>query len=58
MATIRWLAPAVRVSQSGCLGLCENGPNVMIYPQGLLFTGVTMDDVDRIVEEVGNCLQD
>ena len=53
-----WLAPAVRVSQSGCLGLCEDGPNVMIYPQKSLFTGVTLGDVDTIVAEIGRCLED
>ncbi len=51
-----WFVPQVRVSQSGCLGLCEKGPNVMIYPQEILFSGVTLDDVDRIVDEIGNCL--
>ncbi len=52
-----WFAPQVRVSQSGCLGLCEGGPNVVLYPQEILFTGVTLDDVDRIVEEIGRCLE-
>lgn len=42
----------VRVSQSGCLGICETGPNVMIYPQKVLFTHVAPDDVDAIVAEV------
>jgi (2Fe-2S) ferredoxin len=53
-----WLAPAVRVSQAGCLGLCDDGPNVMIYPQKVLFTGVSLGDVDRIVAEIGRCLED
>ena len=52
-----WFVPEVRISQSGCLGLCEKGPNVMIYPQEILFSGVTLEDVDRIVEAIGNCLQ-
>lgn len=52
-----WFVPQVRVSQSGCLGLCEKGPNVMLYPQEILFSGVTLDDVDRIVEEIGRHLK-
>ncbi len=52
-----WFVPQVRVSQSGCLGLCGKGPNVMIYPQEILFCGVTLDDVERIVDKIGNCLQ-
>ena len=38
-----------RVSTSGCLGVCGEGPKVMIYPQKLWFSGVTPDDVDEIL---------
>ncbi len=38
----------VRVSQTGCLGLCEQGPNVILYPQGRLYAGVSLADADRI----------
>ena len=46
----------VRVSTSGCMGLCAKGPNVMIYPQGLWFSGVTLDDTDQILETVSGFL--
>jgi (2Fe-2S) ferredoxin len=39
----------VRVSTSGCLGICSKGPNVMIYPQKIWFAGVSPDDADAIV---------
>lgn len=39
----------VRTSTSGCMGLCENGPNVIIYPQKLWFSGITPDQVDEVV---------
>lgn len=42
----------VRVSASGCLGLCATGPNVMIYPQKVWFSGVSPDDVDNIVSAI------
>lgn len=42
----------VRVSTSGCLGVCGEGPNVMIYPQKLWFSGVTPDDVDEILSAI------
>lgn len=42
----------VRVSKAGCLGVCEHGPNVMIYPQGVWFIRVTPDDVDLIIATV------
>jgi len=50
--TKRGLKPRVRVSQSGCLGLCAKGPNVMIYPQGIWFSAVTLDDVDGILAKI------
>ena len=46
----------VRVSQSGCLGLCARGPNAMIYPQGLWFSSVGREDCDRILDEVAAIL--
>jgi (2Fe-2S) ferredoxin len=49
----------VRVSQSGCLGLCANGSNVIIYPQNIWFAGVLPEDVEEIMsavqEIVSNC---
>jgi (2Fe-2S) ferredoxin len=42
----------VRVSTSGCMGVCGEGPNVMIYPQKLWFSEVSPDDVEAIVSEI------
>jgi len=42
----------VRVSQSGCLGACDNGPVVIIYPQDIWFTEVTMDDVGMVLSRI------
>ncbi|MBH10548.1 MAG: ferredoxin [Candidatus Marinimicrobia bacterium] len=38
----------VRASKSGCLDICEVGPNVVIYPQNIWYTGVTIEDVEEI----------
>jgi (2Fe-2S) ferredoxin len=46
----------VRVSQSGCMGLCAVGPNVMLYPQNVWFSGVSMGDVDLIVSKIASLL--
>jgi (2Fe-2S) ferredoxin len=46
----------VRISQCGCMGLCPNGPNVIIYPQKVWFSGVSPDDVDQIVSKVKEIL--
>jgi (2Fe-2S) ferredoxin len=48
----------VRVSQSGCLGFCAEGPNVMIYPQNVWFSEVSADDVRLIISSVEKILSD
>ncbi|NLC63294.1 MAG: NADH-quinone oxidoreductase subunit NuoF [Thermoanaerobacterales bacterium] len=47
----RGLSKEVRVVQTGCLGLCELGPNVLIYPEGSYYCSVKPSDVPEIVEE-------
>ena len=54
---LRGWKPAVRVSQAGCLGLCAEGPNVIIYPQKIWFKNVSAGDVDPILEEIGKIVQ-
>lgn len=40
----------VRINQSGCLERCEEGPCVVVYPEGVWYTYVDEEDVDEIVE--------
>ncbi len=42
---------ACRINKSGCLSQCGHGPMVVVYPEGVWYSGVTVDDVDEIVEE-------
>lgn len=42
----------VRVSQSGCMGLCRKGPNIILYPANLWFSGVTEADIPDILAKV------
>lgn len=42
----------VRVSKTGCLGQCNLGPNVMVFPEGTWFSHVGPEDVPAIVEAV------
>jgi len=53
-----WSPKHVRVSSSMCLGLCPHGPNVVIYPQERWFSGVKLDDVDRILAEIEGFLEE
>lgn len=41
----------LRISQSGCLGRCDEGPCIVIYPEGRWYTCVDEDDVQEILEK-------
>ena len=41
----------VRVSQSGCLGRCGQGPCMVIYPEGIWYTYDSFLDLDEIISE-------
>lgn len=45
------LAHEVRANQSGCLDACKHGVSLVIYPQGLWYGHVTVNDVDEIIEK-------
>jgi (2Fe-2S) ferredoxin len=40
----------VRINQSGCLDRCEEGPVIVISPQGTWYTYVDNDDIDEIID--------
>jgi (2Fe-2S) ferredoxin len=41
----------VRIDSVECLGLCKHGPNVVVYPGGTWYLGVTENDVPEVVQE-------
>ena len=47
----RGLDGEIKVVETGCFGLCEQGPTVVVYPEGVLYCRVTPDDVPELVEE-------
>ena len=46
------LKKQVRVARSGCLDLCEKGPNILLYPENEWLSGVTLADVPEIVKKL------
>ena len=40
----------IRVNRAGCLDLCEHGASMVVYPEGVWYGGVTVDDVDEIIQ--------
>ena len=45
------LEKEVKVVRTGCFGLCEAGPVVIVYPEGTFYSRIRVDDVDEIVAE-------
>ncbi|HSQ02618.1 MAG TPA: (2Fe-2S) ferredoxin domain-containing protein, partial [Burkholderiales bacterium] len=41
----------VRINAAGCLDRCEEGPVVVVYPEGVWYTYVDRDDIDEIIRE-------
>lgn len=41
----------VRVNSAGCLDRCEEGPVMVVYPQGTWYTYVDKEDIDEILEQ-------
>jgi len=41
----------VMLVETGCHGMCEMGPVVVVYPEGAFYCRVTPEDVPEIVEE-------
>lgn len=39
------------LTTSGCLGTCEVGPSVLVYPEGIMYGKVTAEDVVEIIEQ-------
>lgn len=41
----------VKIVQTGCFGLCEIGPIMVIYPEGAFYCQVQAEDIPELVEE-------
>ncbi len=39
----------VRVNGTDCLGPCDMGPTVVVYPDGVWYGNVTVDDVEELL---------
>lgn len=46
----RELSGEVIVTNTGCLAICDKGPIVIIYPEGIWYGSVTPDDVEEIMD--------
>ncbi|MCP4043112.1 MAG: (2Fe-2S) ferredoxin domain-containing protein [Gammaproteobacteria bacterium] len=39
------------LTKASCMGTCEYGPSVLVYPESVMYGKVTQKDVTAIVEE-------
>jgi (2Fe-2S) ferredoxin len=44
-------AGKVRINQAGCLERCEQGPCLVVYPQGTWYTYLDKADIDDIIDQ-------
>ena len=47
----RGLSEKIRVSRSGCLDVCGEGPNVLLMPDDVWFKHVDEKDIDAILKK-------
>jgi len=45
------LSDEVRLVETGCMGPCQYGPLVLVYPEGVLYKNVAVSDVAEIASE-------
>jgi len=45
------LTTEVNIIETGCMGPCDYGPVMVIYPEGIFYKKVSVDDVAEIVSE-------
>jgi (2Fe-2S) ferredoxin len=50
----RGLDKQILVNNCGTIDLCDIGPNIVVYPDGVIYSGVTKKDVPELVEALAN----
>ena len=43
-------AGKIRVNKAGCLDACNQGPVLVIYPEGVWYTFIDTEDVEEIIQ--------
>jgi len=41
----------IRINKAGCLDRCDDGPVLVVYPDGVWYTYVDESDIDEIISE-------
>ena len=51
IAKDKGLHPRIRVAQAKCLGKCNQGVNIMSYPDNVWYSDVKIEDVAKLAEK-------
>ncbi len=43
-------AGKIRINQAGCLDRCDEGPVLVVYPEGVWYTYVDNEEIDDIID--------
>lgn len=46
----RQLPIRVRAQRAGCLDICDFGPTIAVYPEGVFYVNVQLSDVEEIIQ--------
>lgn len=46
----RGLNKKIRVNKAGCLDQCSKGTSMVVYPEGVWYGHVTLEDIPEIIE--------
>lgn len=47
----RGVSKLIRANNAGCLDQCERGVSVVVYPEQVWYGGVTVGDVDELIDQ-------
>jgi NADH-quinone oxidoreductase subunit F len=45
------LSGEIKLVETGCNGFCAMGPIMVVYPEGVIYMNIKMDDIPELVEE-------
>lgn len=45
------ISSEINIIETGCMGPCDYGPVMMVYPEGVFYKKVGIDDLEELVEE-------
>lgn len=49
--TDKGLLQEINIIETGCMGPCDYGPVMVVYPEGVFYKKVTVEDAEELVEE-------